>query len=333
MTRDRTAESIPTGPDLDPVRDPSLAEGGISDAIVSQSLDAIIVTDLDLIIRIWSPGAEQIYAVPAGEAIGLRLDAVLTAVERDGRPLDRDGARRQLERDGSWRQRLIQRPLIGAWSGRDILVDSIVTELRGQDGAASGLLGINRDVTTTARVEGEIAALASLVMVAEGARTPSQVADAALEILCRATGAEAGLVTSMDSGYEALGSRHAGARLIEVIVGYGQLGGPLATALQDPEAYISADVATAPLREDVREAVRADGIRHLVVVGLRPSGRLNGILALGWRHELRDEPTRAIMLQAAALVASSLENARLLAAVERGLNEERLLNRRMRALV
>ncbi|MDQ3127230.1 MAG: PAS domain S-box protein [Chloroflexota bacterium] len=325
--------SVPSGPGLDPVPDLAPDDDELSRAIVGQSLDAIILTDRDLVVRIWSPGAEDIYGVPASDAVGRRIDALVMAVEDDGRPLDRQGARRKLERDGSWRQRLIQRPRIGALAGRDLVIDSVVTELRAPDGTATGLLAINRDVTASARIEGEIAALASLVVVAEGARTPQQVADAALDILCRATGADAGLVTSMEPGYAALASRNVNDRTIEVILSFGQLGGPIATALQAPDAWIVGNVATAPLREDVREAVLADGIRHVIVLGLRPAGRLNGVLALAWRSHRPVEPNRTVLFQAAALVAASIENARLVAAVETGLQQERLLTSRMRALV
>jgi GAF domain-containing protein len=193
---------------------------------------------------------------------------------------------------------------------------------------------VGNDLTMLAQLEAELAALASLVTVSGRARSAAEVADAALQILCRATGADAGLVTSMDDdSYRATASRNVEPDTIEVIVSYGQLGGPLAQALRAPDAYISADVATGPLREDVRRAVLADGIVRIVVVGLRLSGRLTGILALGWRQAPRTEPSPPIVRQAAALVAAAIANARLIAAVERGLAEERLLNRRMRALV
>lgn len=204
------------------------------------------------------------------------------------------------------------------------------------DGGTSGdaIAVAEDDLAILARLQAELAALASLVTATGRARSAAEVADAALDILCRATGADAGLVTSMDEdAYRATASRNVEARTIDVIVSYGQLGGPLAQALRAPDAYISADVATGPLREDVREAVLADGIVRIVVVGLRLSGRLTGLLALGWRRSPRMEPSPTIVRQAAALVAAAIANARLIAAVQRGLAEERLLNRRMRALV
>ncbi|HET9614112.1 MAG TPA: ATP-binding protein [Candidatus Limnocylindrales bacterium] len=161
----------------------------------------------------------------------------------------------------------------------------------------------------------------------------AEVADAALEILCRATAADAGLVTSMDETYEATAARNVDPRTIDVILSFGELGGPLARALEPPEAVIAADVATGPLREDVRQALIHDGIKRMIVVGLRVSGRLTGLLALGWRHAPATDPSHGVLLQAAALVAGALANARLIAAVETGLAAERLLNRRMAGVV
>ena len=310
-----------------------IAPQSLADEVVEHSTDAIIVTDETFSIRTWNPAAERIYGIPAAEALGQRLRSVVDAIDLSGGPFDDNAAEAVLAATGSWRSRLIHRPRIGSRPGRDVIVDSAVVLLRGADGAISGAVGINRDVSATANLESEIAALGSLVLATGRARTAAEVAQSALEILCRATGADAGLVTSMESTYEATASLGVAPRTIEVILAYGQLGGPLARALEKPDAYVSADVATAPLREDVREAVLADGIRHLIVAGLRLGGRLTGILAVGWRRPSPVEPSRAVMLQAAALVASSLENARLLDAVESGLGEERTLTRRMRALV
>jgi PAS domain S-box-containing protein len=305
----------------------------IQDEVVRQSVDALILTDPELRVRLWNPAAERLYGIPASLAIGQTFTAVIATLDVDGTPVDGAVARKDLDTTGVWRQRVIHRPIIGPMVGQEVVVDVVVTLLRGPDGRPMGALGVNRDVTDSARLEAEMAALGSLVVATDRARSKAEVADAALDILCRATGADAGLVTSMEGAYEA--TAHVGVEpaTIAVILNYGQLGGPLAQALREPDAYVSADVATAPLREDVRAAVLADGIEHLVVVGLRLSGRLTGILALGWRKRSPRELSRAIVHQAAALIAAAIENARLLEAVESGLREERMLTHRMRALV
>ena len=307
--------------------------GILHDVILRQSADATIITDRQRIVRVWNPAAEHLYGIAADEAVGRPVERLLATFEIDDRPVDIAAATNALDRDGSWRQRVVHRPLIGTKAGSAITIDSIVTRLHDPGGDPIGALAVNRDVTRSARIESEMAALGTIVLATGQARTTTHVAETALDILCRATGADGGLVTSTDEGYRAIGAIGVRPETIDVIVSYGELGGPLATALQAPDAYISADVATAPLREDVREAVLGDGIRHLIVAGLRLQGRLIGILALGWRAESPPEPSRSIILEAAAVIASSLENARLLAAVESGLRQERLLTRRMRAML
>ena len=309
------------------------ADDAVRAELVQQSVDALILTDTELRVRLWNPAAERLYGITASLAIGRPFTAVIATLDLDGTPVDDAVARTELDTTGVWRKRVIHRPVIGPMTGQEVVADVLVTVLRGPDGRPMGAIGVNRDVTDSARLEAEMAALGSLVVATDRARSKAEVADAALDILCRATGADAGLVTSMEGTYEA--TAHVGVEpaTIEVILNYGQLGGPLAHALQAPDAYVSADVATAPLREDVRAAVLADGIEHLVVVGLRLSGRLTGTLSLGWRKRTPREPSRAIVHQAAALIAAAIENARLLEAVESGLREERMLTHRMRALV
>jgi PAS domain S-box-containing protein len=321
----------PSEPRPGPDRDELAA--AIPEEVVRQSLDAIIITDTELRVRTWNPTAVRLYGIDAEAALGRTMRDLVDTLDAGGKPIDGAVARAELETSGVWRQRIVHRPRIGPLAGQDIVVDSLVTLLRGPDGTPVGALGVNRDVTSSAKLESELAALGSLVAATGRARTRSEVALAALELLCRTTGAEAGLVTSTDDEYEA--AAHIGIRqeTVDVIVSFGRLDGPLAVALEAQGAYVSADVASAPLREDVRTAVLAEGIEHLIIVGLRLADRLIGILALGWRQRAPQEPSRAIMHQAAALVASSMENARLLAAVERGLGEERMLTRRMRALV
>jgi hypothetical protein len=179
----------------------------------------------------------------------------------------------------------------------------------------------------------EMAALASLVTATGRARTVEEVGEAALDILCRATGADSGLVASSDGAFEPIATKDANPATIDLLRSLGGPGESTTRELQAPDAFISADVASAPLAPEVRAALAADGLRHVVGVGLHVPGRLIGGLALGWREVPRPAPSKGVLLQAAALIAAAIENARLIALIERGLAEERLLTRRMRALV
>jgi PAS domain S-box-containing protein len=312
---------------------PNDALAAVPIEVFRQSIDAIVVTDAEYLVRAWNPAAERLYGISAADAIGRRAADIWNAFQLDGTPLDLAAFRQRLEADGSWHGRIVQRPPAGANAGNEVIVDTVATLLRDAAGTVNGILLVNRDVSASARLEAEMATLGSLVIATDRARSKAEVASTALEILGRATGAEGGLVTSMDRAYEATAHRGMEPRTIEVILAYGQLGGPLALALKAPEAYISADTATAPLREDVRAAVLAEGFQHIVVVGLHLSGRLIGVLALGWRTAVSNPPSKTILLQAAALIAAALENARLIEAIESGLAEERTLTRRFRALL
>jgi PAS domain S-box-containing protein len=329
---DPVAERPPETPDPGSP-EPRWAVGSIEAVVIHQADDPIVVTDLASRILVWNPAAERLYGIASGEAIGQLLPDLVESVNERGEPIDRTAARASLEADGVWRQRIHHRLKVGLLAGRSVVIDITVSVLRDPAGAPAGAVSVHRDVTATTRLESELAALGSLVIATGRARSRAEVAQAALELLCRATDAEAGLVTSTVGGYEATAHIGVNQATIDAILSFGQLAGPLAQALAAPDSVVSADVATAPLREDVRTAVMANGIEHLLVVGLRLSGRLTGILALGWRQRAPREPSPAIIQQAAALVAAAMENARLITAVESGLSEERLLTRRMRALV
>jgi PAS domain S-box-containing protein len=311
----------------------SMLDESLNDEVVRQSMDAVVLTDLTFRVRVWNPAAEQLYGVPASTAVGRRIREIVVPFELDGEPIDGADVLADLEAGGPWRRRAIHRPVGGPLAGQDVIVDAQVSLLRGPDGRAIGVLGVNRDVTDSARLESEMAALGSLIVATDRAPTRPEVAMAALEILCRATGADAGLVAMIENGVVPAAQLGLHQETIDVVMLYGQVGGPLSRILATPDAYVSTDIASAPLSDTVRAAVAADGLEHLIAVGLHLSGRLTGFLTLGWRHRAPREPSRAVLHQAAALIAAAMENARLLAAVEHGLTEERLLTRRMRALV
>jgi two-component system NtrC family sensor kinase len=303
------------------------------DEAIRESEDAIGILEADLTVVDWNAAAVRLYGIPAADLIGMNLRDILR-VERPGHH-DVVGTlvRPALARSGFWNGRVIEHVLIGPRAGTPLIVD--VTAIVVHDPAAGPprMLVTNRDVTASARLEDEMAALASLVTATGGARTVPEVGVAALDILCRATGADSALVASSDGVFEPIATVGASPATMELLRSLGGPGEDTTRLLQAPEAFISADVADAPLRPEVRAALLADGLRHVVGVGLHVPGRLIGGLALGWREVPRNGPSKGVLLQAAALIAAAIENARLIALIESGLAEERLLTRRMRALV
>ena len=184
-----------------------------------------------------------------------------------------------------------------------------------------------------ARLEDELAALGSLAVETGRARSPEEVAETALGVLCRATAADAGLILSVDRRFEATASVGLSAASIGVIQAYGAIGDRLAKTLERVDTAFSVPLEDAPVGPDIQAALRADGISHVAFVGMRVHGKLAGVLGLGWREPTLTRPSGPVLLQAAALVASALENARLLQRVEQGLEQERSLTARLGTLV
>ena len=148
-----TADSA--GPSPEEVVGPWSADA-LRDAVLGGSLDAIIVTDAEFIVRVWNPAAEAMYGVPAADAIGRPIRDSIATFSPSGDPLDPAAARTELRTKGAFRQRLIHRPRTGALAGRDVVVDSVVSVINDRDGRPAGALGINRDVTATAALESAV---------------------------------------------------------------------------------------------------------------------------------------------------------------------------------
>jgi len=107
-------------------REASLSNSGIKKRIAStqrlvqQSLDALVVTDTELRVRLWNPAAERLYGIPASLAIGQMFTAVIATLDLDGTPVDDGVSRTELDTTGVWRQRVIHRPVIGPMAGQEV---------------------------------------------------------------------------------------------------------------------------------------------------------------------------------------------------------------------
>ncbi len=305
---------------------------GTSDVVFEQASDAIVVTDADVVVTGWNPAAEQIYGITATLATGRLLDSLLDARTMDGANVA-DTLTNAIRRNGRWRGRIVQRPLVGTCLGDEIIAETVISALRAPDGRYDGAISFNRDVTATALLEAELTTLGSLAVTTGRARSRAEIADAALAVLGRTTRADAGLILSLDEMYEVTGHRGLSETTIDRIRGYGEIGERLKRALEPLDASFSMPLENTPIRKALQTALRAEGLTHVAFAGMRASGRLVGLLGLGWRTERLTNPSDAGLLQAATLVASALENARLLTRVERGLDLERSLTVRLQTLV
>ncbi len=149
------------------------------------------------------------------------------------------------------------------------------------------------------------------------------LASTALEILCAATDASAGLILfNTNDGYEVGGHRGLTIDNVTLIATFRRVGARLTDALEADQRPIFLPLADAPLRESIVDGLRADGIEWLLLAGLSSAGRLSGVLGLGWRTRPKQRPSDAMMLQAAALTGAGLENARLVERLEQALAAE-----------
>ncbi|MBM4409397.1 MAG: hypothetical protein FJ038_12575 [Chloroflexi bacterium] len=180
------------------------------------------------------------------------------------------------------------------------------------------------DPALRAALLAELATLGSLATATGRARTSRGLAGAAVEILCRATDATAALLL-YNTGEEYTVGAHRGLRAEHVVLisGFRRIGARLTAALEASETPLYGSIGDAPLRPEIVDALRADGVETALLVGLRAKGELVGVLGLGWGLPPVNRPIDAVMLQAATLVAVGLENARLVERLERALATER----------
>jgi PAS domain S-box-containing protein len=101
--------------------------------------DAIYVRDLDGVISYWNCSAARLYGVPPDEAIGQPAAALLG--EAGG--VDAAAAEHATREAGEWTGELSQR----CRDGRELVVESRWTLMRGDDGEPRTILVVNTDIT------------------------------------------------------------------------------------------------------------------------------------------------------------------------------------------
>jgi PAS domain S-box-containing protein len=115
--------------------------------VVSQVSDAVVATDTEQRVTFWNGGAERLYGLATRDALGRKLTDAYQ--HRWLSPADEEVAADSLRKTGSWFGENVHVRHDGKW----IHVESWVSRLEDDDGAAVGLLAVIRDVTERKKVE------------------------------------------------------------------------------------------------------------------------------------------------------------------------------------
>jgi PAS domain S-box-containing protein len=119
----------------------------VAEAILSSSGDAVVATDREGVIRLWSPGAERIFGHSSEAALGQSLDLIIP--ERL-RARHWDGYRHVMETGESRYNHgdLLSVPSIRN-DGKRISVEFTIVPLKNEAGRIDGIAAVMRDVTAS----------------------------------------------------------------------------------------------------------------------------------------------------------------------------------------
>ncbi|HEU0234922.1 MAG TPA: PAS domain S-box protein [Candidatus Limnocylindrales bacterium] len=300
---------------------------------VAQSIgDATAVTNSDSVVLVWNAEAERLYGIAAGDAVGRSIYDLFDSTIV-GQPLRREEPRRITIEAGVWRGRTIDVPRIGSRVGREIAVEAVLSRLSAPDGSFSGIISIKRDITTTVRLERELAALGTLATATGRARSVDELANRAIVALCGATGASAGLIIGHDGDRARVLSAHGlPADAIDLVERPGVSTSPIVRALATPGTVVSESIDVFPMRDASRPVLEAAGIRVVSAVGLHSGDDLTGMFILGWDDPSLALPSSAVLLQAAAHLERALENAGMVEESTARSSAQQALARRLESL-
>ena len=301
--------------------------------VAASADDAFIFTDLDARVRVWNAAAERLYGIGAEDAMGRDIYGLTDATVVGEVDIPTWLPREIALATGAWHGRVIERPKIGRSVGREVVVEATLSRLVDEQGGISGLLNIKRDITASYRLERELATLGSLATATGQARSRAEIAQAAIDLLCTATGAQSGLILRIDGDRPLLEATRgidavAGARAVELT----RRGAPLLAAVAPPGRVVIGDLDSVPISTETREWLRSNGLASIAAVGIHRRDELVGLLTMGWTDPDAARPSSATLLLASAHVERALENARLIEEITRRAEAEKALLRRLDAL-
>jgi PAS domain S-box-containing protein len=294
--------------------------------------DTITVTDLHRRVVVWNRAAEQLYGIEAVDAVGVAVDQLYES-RIVGDAVTSSGARTLALELGTWRGRVADQSLVGRAVGQERVLDVVLSRLHDEHGRAVGVLGVKRDVTSTARLERDLATLGWLVAAPGEARSREALARRALDATINGTAASHGFIALWEGASgRVLASRGEPDSVTRLVAEIDWSESPAIRAVRTPGRVIKGPLVRLPLTPAMRRALLERRTRSLLVVGLHRDDALLGVLTLGWDDEDPSLPSDAAILLVATQIAAGLENARLVEQVVRRTEDERAMTASLRAL-
>ncbi|KAA0077265.1 PAS domain S-box protein [Mycolicibacterium sp. P9-64] len=132
-----------------------MSEAWLSHAVVTESAEAIVVSDPDGIIRLWNAGAARMFGYSAEEALGRDLDLIIPEKLRDRH----NKGYQQTMATGYTRygESLLSVPATHR-DGHRLSIEFSVALLRDEGGQIVGISAVMREVTERRNAERELRA-------------------------------------------------------------------------------------------------------------------------------------------------------------------------------
>ncbi len=234
--------------------------------------DAIFTWERDGRVRYWNAGAERLYGIPAGEALGRNVHELLRTVQERGL----SSVLSRLDESGEWSGELVHRTRHGA----SVTVSTRLLMLeRGRGGTL--VLQVDRDISDRKRreaLESETlrrrTAVYELIERLQHARSASDVYGAALAAIRDALRCSRASILLFD-----------GAGVMRFVASAGLSEGyrravdghsPWKPDARDPEPITVPDLTAADMDESLRRVILVEGIAALAFVPLIADDRLIG---------------------------------------------------------
>ena len=295
--------------------------------------DAIIVTDAADRVLVWNGAAERLYGIDAGDALGRPIVELTEATIVGDVDVPTWLAREIAVATGAWRGRVIERPTIGRLAGREVVVEAALSRLADDAGTVAGVLNVKRDITASYRLERELATLGSLATATGTARSRAEIAQAAVDVLCSASGAEFGVILRFADDRTTIDAAHGlEPEMDDRIAVLARRRRPIFKLIEQRGKVVVGPIEALPVSPEGRAWLAATGVAALAVVGIHRAEHLVGAMLMGWLDGDHPRPSAATLLQASEHVGRALENADLVEEITRRAEAEQALVRRLAVL-